>query len=703
MVKLREKAEAVVRQMQQERGDFTAEEVKRLLHDLQVHQVELEMQNEELRKTQRDLETSRDRYSQLYNQAPVGYLTIDANGIILQANQTIAQMLSVDPGDMPRKPFSSFIDPTDRDVFFARFRAFYKRPSDKSMEIRLICRGGPLLHAKLEGRVMEPPGAQPRREGETGLLLVSVTDITERVMAEEALRQNEENLSITLQSIGDAVITTDVNENVTRMNAVAEALTGWSLGEALGKPVRQAFHIVSAETREEVDSPVTKALREGCIVGLANHTILIGRDGSERQIADSGAPIRNAHDDIVGVVLVFRDVTAQVKLEEQYRQAQKMEAVGQLAGGVAHDFNNLLQVIFGHIEMALDEVSPLSPVHSDLVQVRQAANRAATLVRQLLAFSRRQAMSIQKLDLNEAISNVIKMLGRVIGEHITLDFLPGHGLHMVNADSSQIEQMLLNLCINARDAMPEGGRITIETRSILNDRGFQEQNPWARESHYIMVTFSDTGPGIPVDLQQHVFEPFFTTKEVGKGTGLGLAMVYGIVKQHEGMIYLESTPAKGAVFHIFFPAAGLSLPVRQGSEEVSTRDFVAPPPPSGGTTILLAEDDPMVRDLAHQILSKAGYRVMVARDGQEALDIFDRHTQEIDLALIDVIMPKVSGRSVAEHIRSASPHLPILFSTGYDFNLLDADFHPGKENELVQKPYERYKLLRKVQNMLAGG
>ncbi|MBF0469596.1 MAG: response regulator, partial [Desulfamplus sp.] len=348
----------------------------------------------------------------------------------------------------------------------------------------------------------------------------------------------------------------------------------------------------------------------------------------------------------------------QKNLENQLRQAQKMEAVGQLAGGVAHDFNNLLFVITGCTELIKDDIPPDSPIQEDLNMIMAAASKATTLVRQLLLFSRRSAMKPVIIDLNGLVNNLIKMIRRIIGEHISLEVQPGSDLKSICVDPGQMEQVITNLCVNARDAMPEGGKIIIETENIYIDDEFKEYHLWARKGDFVLMTISDTGCGMPHAIQQRIFEPFFTTKEVGKGTGMGLAAVYGIVKSHDGMIHLYSEPGSGTVFKIYIPAVEQTI-FTEDNEKVST-DFTG-----NKETILVAEDEEYVRRMIVNILEHANYKVLYARDGYEAIELFTKHAQNLDLALLDVVMPKLGGDRVMKHIKEVRPDLPIIFLTGY--------------------------------------
>ncbi|HEV7555641.1 MAG TPA: ATP-binding protein, partial [Kofleriaceae bacterium] len=361
-------------------------------------------------------------------------------------------------------------------------------------------------------------------------------DVARRA-AQEAVRASEEDLATTLHSIGDAVIATDTHGRITRMNPVAEQLTGWSFDEARSRHLDDVFDIVSEATGDRVESPVSRVLRDGKVVGLANHSVLIPRGGEPRPIANSGAPIHDG-DSMRGVVLVFRDVSEERRgidtlrrAEAHLRQSQKMEAVNRLAGGIAHDFNNLLTVIISYGYILQRRAPPDDPSTADLAELVRAANRAAELTRQLLAFSRRQVMQPSIVDLAGAIGAMANMLRRVIGEDVQLDIVADSALDPVHVDPSQLEQVILNLVINARDAMPQGGRITITTANT--------------EGAYVRMSVRDTGVGMDEATVAQVFEPFFTTKEAGKGTGLGLPTVLGIVEQSGGHIVVESSLGRG--------------------------------------------------------------------------------------------------------------------------------------------------------------
>ncbi len=379
-------------------------------------------------------------------------------------------------------------------------------------------------------------------------------------------------------------------------------------------------------------------------------------------------------------------------LEAQLFQAQKMEAIGLLAGGIAHDFNNLLHVISGYGNMALSDLDPDHPAHTNIELVVKAGQSAASLTGQLLAFSRRQMLEMSYVDLNELVADTMRMIRRLIGETLTLEVVPGPDLGVVRVDSGQIEQVLLNLCVNARDALSEGGTITIRTANAEIDEAFKARHSWARPGRYVLLSVSDTGSGMDDETIANIFEPFYTTKEVGLGTGLGLSTVYGLIKQHEGMIDVHSVVGEGTEFRIYLPLA--DRPIARANEG-PTRTA------RGGTeTILVADDDEGVLVLTRTILERAGYTVLTADDGERALQVFREHADEIDLVMLDLVMPKLGGKGVCERIRETRPDLLFLFSSGYAMDADDSTFVLAEDVHFLRKPYEPHALLNQLRTIL---
>ena len=389
----------------------------------------------------------------------------------------------------------------------------------------------------------------------------------------------------------------------------------------------------------------------------------------------------------------LRDVTENERLQTQLQQAQKMEAVGRLAGGVAHDFNNMLSVIIGNAEMALDQIDLHHPIYENLEEIRNAGERSADLTRQLLAFARKQTVSPKVLHLNQILSEGIKMLKRLIGEDIDLEWLPGETVWPVKIDPSQIDQILANLCVNARDAIADVGKITIETGNAEVDKIYCNDHPGLQPGEYVLLTVSDNGCGMDADMLGNVFEPFFTTKAPGKGTGLGLAMVYGVVKQNNGFVDVHSEPGQGTTFTIYLPRYRTQVAVLP--EKVRNRSIAR-----GQETILLVEDEPSILKMTAMILERLGYWVVAARTPGEAIRLAQEHVGEIHLLLTDVIMPEMNGRDLAKRILSIYPSLKRLFMSGYTANVIA---HHGVLDEgvnFIQKPFSQKQLGVKVRSAL---
>jgi PAS domain S-box-containing protein len=390
--------------------------------------------------------------------------------------------------------------------------------------------------------------------GTPTLILLTIEDITARQHAEAALRQQRDMLAVTLGSIGDAVMTTDTDGRITFLNPVAEALTGWPLQDALGQPCEAVFRLVHARTRQPLESPVAQVLRDSTVVGLAPQTVLLTRDGRELPIADLSAPIRNGGKRLQGVVVVFRDVSEQDRLEAQLRQAQKLAALGTLAGGIAHDFNNILAAVLGYTELAQDALPLDNPSRLLLQQVLTAGLRAKTLVQQILAFSRGTPAEQAPVSLADVLRETLPFLRAVLPATIALEEHLTSEASRVLADATQMHQIVMNLGVNAVYAMRDtGGSLAVRLEAVEVDAAFAATHPALRPGPYVRLTVRDSGPGIPPDVVERMYEPFFTTKEVGQGTGLGLSVVHGIVENHGGTILMESTLGQGSTFTIYLP------------------------------------------------------------------------------------------------------------------------------------------------------
>jgi two-component system cell cycle sensor histidine kinase/response regulator CckA len=521
-----------------------------------------------------------------------------------------------------------------------------------------------------------------------------------RHRADKKVRDSEQRFSTTLASIADAVVAADADGSVSFMNPAAEALTGWHQSDALGKKMSSALWVVDEDGHMVAEKTVRKVLRAGGAFSLANH-ILITQAGTEVPVDCTVAPIRNGQGAISGVVMAVRDITGIRRADEekhslqgQLRQAQKMEAVGLLAGGVAHDFNNLLTVIEGNAQLGMMQLRPDDRGYEEFETIERTAEQAAHLTRQLLAFSRRQILQPRQLDLNQLVRTFTQLLERVMGANIRLhlDLAPKCGA--VFADPQALQQVLMNLVVNAKDAMPEGGELRILTRVLKADAAYRRTHPAATAHEYVRLTVSDTGTGMDDSTLKRLFEPFFTTKEVGKGTGLGLPVVYGIVKQHDGWIDVNSSPGKGPRFDIYLPVCGSAPQASRPQEEE------APAVVGGHETILLAEDQPGVREFGRRVLEELGYTVLLACDGAEAVKLFASRHPRVNLVILDAVMPKASGRKAWESMRALDGDTPVLYITGYSEELsgLSAEAQGGVR--VLRKPFGAVELGLTVRGIL---
>jgi PAS domain S-box-containing protein len=508
----------------------------------------------------------------------------------------------------------------------------------------------------------------------------------EREQAAEALRRSNETLNAFIAASPTAIIVLDLKSRVTVWNPAAARLFGWSEAEVLG----QALPTVPDE---EMDARAHLDFQWKAGEAVTDAQVRRRRkDGSVVVVSLSVAPLRDAAGRVYGSIGSLVDITERVRLEDQLRQAHKMEAVGRLAGGIAHDFNNLLTVLSGRSELLLDRLGPDDPLRRDVELIHRTSGRAAGLTRQLLAFGRKQMLQPEVLDLNAMVSATERMLRGLIGENIEMVTVLAPDIGCVKVDPGQMDQILVNLVLNARDAMPAGGRLTIETANTDLDASAIRMHIEARPGPYVMLAVSDTGLGMDDDTRAQVFEPFFTTKEPGKGTGLGLATVYGIVKQSGGDIWVYSERGRGTTFKVFLPR------VEDAATRTSTDGVAAPR--GGEETVLLVEDAEGVRDFAREILEGHGYRVLEAGDPVEALALAERHAGRIDLLATDVVMPKMSGRSLAERLMKRRPDVRVLYLSGYTE---DAIVHHGVLDPgipFLPKPFTPAALARKVREVL---
>ncbi|MCP9495213.1 MAG: PAS domain S-box protein [Pyrinomonadaceae bacterium MAG19_C2-C3] len=610
-------------------------------------------------------------------------ILVEDEGQISYVNEAYTRMLGYDsPEELIGTHVSGILSPDDAERMTGYGEARLRGESPPTIyEFRGKRKDGSLI--TLEATVSISVVA-----GKT-YISTAVRDITERKQAEEKLRL----LGSAVQQANDPVLITTPDLDlpgpaVVFINPAFTKMTGYTPEEIIGKTPRV---LQGAKTERAVLDKLRRCLSEG--KDFHGETVNYRKDGTEFWIEWNVTPVRNASGETTHFIAIQQDSTERRKMEQQSRQAQKMEAVGQLAGGVAHDFNNLLTVITGYSDLALRRIGEADPLRRNIGEIKKAADRAAALTRQLLAFSRKQPQQLRVLNINEVVGDTDKMLGRLIGEDIGLASMLDPALGQVKVDPGQLEQVIVNLVLNARDAMPNGGKITIETKNVRLDEAFVQHHLGARTGRYVMLAISDTGMGMDAETQARIFEPFFTTKEAGKGTGLGLSTVYGIVKQSDGYISVYSEVGHGTTFKVYLPRVDevADPPVSNFPREESVR---------GTETVLLVEDEEIVRSLARQILEMNGYKVLEATDGVAALRLCERNEEPIHLLLTDMVMPQMSGRELSERLSKLRPDIPVLYMSGYTDDALMRHGMLDANVAFLEKPFTPESLVSKVREVL---
>jgi two-component system, cell cycle sensor histidine kinase and response regulator CckA len=523
-------------------------------------------------------------------------------------------------------------------------------------------------------------------------LMVLSMDVTERMAAEAALEKSTTILGAVVDDSPLAIVIAAPELTINRWNDAATRQFGWTAEEAIGQSL---LMLIPDERREEFQEQ-RRRLDAGAIV-TNFETQRVRRDGTVSDVNISKCALRS-HGQLSGIVSIISDSTDRKRLEAQYRQAQKMEAVGQLAGGVAHDFNNLLTVIISYSQMLLADIAEGASARADVMEIKRAAERAALLTKQLLAFSRQQVLRPQNLDLNLVIGELEQMLRRLLREDINIVFTLDPELGAVAADPGQIEQIVMNLVVNARDAMPNGGRLSIETTNVSFDSPYQVRASEAQldPGAYVVIAVSDNGSGMSAQVQARIFEPFFTTKRTNEGTGLGLSTVYGIVKQSGGYITVYSEIGQGTTFKIYLPR------VDSAADSAAADDIAPMHTTRGGETVLIVEDDDALRTVACRALQQCGYEVLVASNGEEALEHCSRHEGGLHLVVTDMVMPEMSGIELAESIALSYPEVKVLLMSGYTRDEAARRGIASERYAFLEKPFTPSKLAARVRELLDG-
>jgi PAS domain S-box-containing protein len=655
----------------------TYEELEQRVRELE--QAELEQAESEHKQAQKALRESTEKLNLIIDTSPVGICTVDPLGNFVTTNLAYELMVGYSKEELRGLSFFDVTHPDNRpknkklfqDMFSLKTRNFF-------MEKKYIRKNGATIEVAVHATgIMDA-------EGNAIFGTAFVEDITERKQAEDELRQYEQIVSSTKDML--ALIDKNfvfLSANLAYMQAFAK-----TSDQLIGRTVTDVFG-------EEFFSKVIRPRAERCMAGESiryqDWFVFPATGQRYMDVAYSAFIVPDAG--VQGFVVTARDITEYESLQGQLAQAQKMESVGRLAGGVAHDYNNISSIIIGYSELALEQVEQSDPLHDDLMEILTAAKRSTYITRQLLAFARKQTIAPKVLDPNEVIENMLKMLQRLIGEDIDLAWVPGAKIWPVKIDPSQVDQILANLCVNARDAIADAGKVTIETKNISFDEDYCTDHSGFFPGEYVLLAVSDDGSGIAPAIMDKIFEPFFTTKGLSKGTGLGLATVYGIVKQNNGFINVYSEPDKGTTIKIY-------LSRHTGQTVEAPREAALEIPLSHGETILLVEDDGSILKLGKRILEELGYAVLTTTSPNEATRIAEEQAGEINLLITDVVMPEMNGRELSEQLQSLYPNIKILFMSGYTANVI---VHRGVLEDgvcFINKPFSKKELAIKVRETL---
>ena len=644
-----------------------------------THYIAIKLDISERRQAEANLLSLTERLSLATGVAKVGVWELDLASNAFTWDATMFEIYGfpfVVP--MPYEKWSAAVYPEDLPAVEATLREAIDEKGRGSADFRIILADGTVRNVSTVGRVVLDEHANVSR------VIGTTQDITERKKTENKLRQ----LATIVESSDDAIVSRTLDGTIQSWNGAAERMYEYSAAEAIGKPISILY---PHGQRDEILAILEKIKRGDIVRNF--ETIRATKDGKQIHIALTVSPIKDVSGRIVGASAIGRDITESKQMEDMFRQAQKMEAVGRLAGGVAHDFNNMLSVIIGYSELLLERADTDGQVRKQCEEIKRAGDRAASLTRQLLAFSRLQVLEPRVLNLNTSVAEIEKMLRRLIGEDIDLRTSLDPTLGLVKADPGQIEQVIMNLALNARDAMPGGGKLIIETSNTELDDEYALHHPPCIVGRYVILAVTDSGVGMSQETKARIFEPFFTTKELGKGTGLGLSTVYGVAKQSGGYIWVYSEPGQGSVFKLYLP--------RVDGSEVQIRPAKSAPELLPGTeTVLLVEDEQSVRALTRNLLEQGGYTVLEADNGAHAVEIAKQHHGPIHLLLTDVVMPGMNGPAVAEMILPIHPEAKALYVSGYSSSFgTQTGLVPAGPN-LFQKPFSRAALLRKVRNLL---
>jgi two-component system cell cycle sensor histidine kinase/response regulator CckA len=612
---------------------------------------------------------------------------VDIEGRRIFNSLSYQKILGYPPDELQDSSAFEQIHPEDRERVKKAAEEARTAGTGRTLEYRFRHRNGDWLVLESAASVIRDSSGKPEK------LLIVNRDITERKQAEKALRRSEASFRSLVEGAPYGIYRATPAGQFLQVNPALQRMLGYeSAHELLKADLATQIFRESADC-QRMNESLSKS-REMKDIELEWKR----RDGEPITVRCSGQRVEDKEGGPEYFEIFAEDVTERRVLERQLRMAQKMEAIGRLSGGIAHDFNNLLGVIIGYSGVLKKSLDPSKPAYEHATEIEKAGRRAASLTRQLLAFSRQQVLTPSVLNLNSLVSDMEKMLPRLLGEDIIVSLSLDTHLGDIKADESQVEQVIMNLAVNARDAMPDGGKLKIQTANAELDQVYTRDHPGSKAGHYVMLAITDTGIGMDAETLTHIFEPFFTTKDIGKGTGLGLATVYGVVKQSNGYTWVESAPGKGSTFQIY-------LPRHLDTEQVSPVESKAGPRvrAQGSETILLVEDADALRKLAQTFLETNGFRVLSASNGEEALEVAAHHIGTFDLLLTDVIMPGMNGRLLAEQLSLRQPGMRVLFMSGYTDSFIAGHGVLKQGVSLLHKPFTEEVLVEKVREVLDGG
>jgi PAS domain S-box-containing protein len=631
---------------------------------------------------------------------PDAVVAVDPHGTIVQVNSQAQELFGYKRSKMVGQKVEMLVPESDRGQHHHHRESYSKTPKTRRMGANLDLYGRRSDGSEFPVEI----SLSPVSTDQGALVLSAIRDMSDRKkIAEELRRANEELHRRTTEQLGeyqarllsiidsseDAILSKDLNGIITSWNKGAERIYGYAPDEVVGKNISL---LIPSDRPDEIPEILRKIARGEKVEH--HESARITKDGRRLDVSVSVSPLRNAGGTIVGASVIARDITAQKRSEAQLRQAQKMEAIGRLAGGVAHDFNNILGIINACAEFLRDRIDPAAEPSLYVENIRKAIERGRSLTKQMLAFSRTSSIQPRVFDVNDRLRDISKLLRPLMGDDVEILIVPKTTSAIVEVDPGQFDQIVVNLAVNARDAMPGGGKLILETSLVQFDETFTERQQSMAAGKYVLLAVSDTGTGMDGATVSRIFEPFFTTKEPGKGTGLGLATVYGIVKQSGGNILVYSEPGQGTTFKIYFPSAEHKIGV--GSKpEIETVS-----PKRQGTTILLVEDDEIMRGLTRQLLVEHGYTVVEANDGRSALEWVDAHPETIDLVLTDVVMRRMSGPDLVERLSAQNPALKVVYMSGYTGELMANREVLKAGVTLLEKPFSRTALLNTIHTTL---